>query len=180
MTYDPQEYWTTAPPMKVRPAHVRQELALGNAIQHLNPKSILEVGCGWGRVGRLLCALWPDASYTGIDISPDRIKEARERLPERAELITTDLLNFKPGNGYDLVVAVEVLMHVRPPDLSTAISRMKGWANRWVYTLDWTQALHPDDPVAPWNFRYDYTNYGLVVVGTTGRQSIHRWARDGH
>jgi SAM-dependent methyltransferase len=174
--YDPVEYWTNAPPMEIKPAHLRQQAALGGAISHLNPTSILEIGVGWGRIGLMLCDMWPDAAYTGIDISPDRITEASRKLPERAQLYPVDVLNYMPSEQFDLVIAVEVLMHVQPEDLRTVITRMKGWSRRWVYTVDWTAPV--DKPVAPWNFRYDYTRYGLTVVGTTGLQSIHRWARE--
>lgn len=172
--YNPQEYWTAAPAMQVRPEHADQEVKLLEALQGLKPKSILEIGVGFGRVGKLLCEEWPDARYTGVDISPARIAEAREILPSHAKLVEADFLDWDgPGEWCDLVIAVEVLMHVRPSDLGYAVEMLRLWSRWCVVTVDWTEPI--DGPVAPWNFLHNYAAYGAEIVATVGKQSIHRW-----
>ena len=56
---------------------------------------VFELGCGTGRfAGRLLAEHLPaDAAYVGIDLSPEMVRLARERLRpfrDRAEVRTTD------------------------------------------------------------------------------------------
>lgn len=177
MSYQPRAYWTSAPPMKVRPAHTVQERDLMVAIDHLEPSSILEVGVGFGRIGRLLCTRWPDAHYAGLDISTDRLNEARQRLPEHARLYHGDLLEWDTTERFDLVVAVEVLMHVRPEDIEPAVLNLTGWSNGHVVTVDWTEPI--SSTPKPHNFRHDYAALGLTPVVTTGLQTIHRWERQG-
>lgn len=171
MTYDPLTYWTEAPPMRVRPAHEAQAAALMDAVGRKQVSSILEVGCGFGRIGKLLTEKWPNASYTGVDISPDRIAEARANLPEQATLIAADLLEFDTDDSFDLVVAVEVLMHVRPEHVEEAVERLQLWSHRHIYTVDWDTPI--DKPAAAHNFCHDYDALGLEKVAAVGRQGIY-------
>lgn len=171
MTYEPREYWTNHPPLRRRPVHDTQEAALMDALGRIRVTSILEVGVGNGRIGKLLMERWPNATYTGLDISPARLAEARENLPERAELVEADLLEWDTDERSDLVVAVAVLMHVRPGDLVTATDRLKASSKRHVYTVDWTEPISKTP--APHNFRHDYEAVGFEIVAKVGRQSIH-------
>jgi trans-aconitate methyltransferase len=171
VTYEPREYWANHAPLVRKPAHAVQEEALLAALGRIQVKSILEIGVGNGRIGKLLMERWPNATYTGLDISPDRLAEARENLPERAELNLADLLTWDTAERYDLVVAVEVLMHVRPEDVEAAVLKLMEWSKRHVYTVDWTELITKTP--APWNFIHDYAALGLEPVAKTGMQSIH-------
>ena len=68
-------------------------------------RSVLEFGCGTGRVAGLLFDrhLSPDCQYTGVDISPRMVELASRRLArwsDRARVIETtgDALDFEPGS----------------------------------------------------------------------------------
>jgi trans-aconitate methyltransferase len=171
MSYDPRTYWTEAPAMRVKPAHEAQAAALMDAVGRKQVSSILEVGCGFGRIGRLLVEKWPNATYTGIDISQDRISEARAALPDHATLVEADLLEYDTDHSFDLVVAVEVLMHVRPEEVEEAVERLQLWSHRHIYTVDW------DTPIAKapaaHNFLHDYEALGFEKVASTGLQGVY-------
>jgi trans-aconitate methyltransferase len=173
MSYDPRTYWTEAPAMKVRPAHEAQAAALMDAVGRKQVSSILEVGCGFGRIGTLLTEKWPNATYMGIDISPDRIVEASANLPAdgRVTLAEADLFDFDTDESFDLVVAVEVLMHIPPEQVEDAVERLQLWSHRHIYTVDW------DTPIAktpaPHNFLHDYEALGFEKVASTGLQGIY-------
>ena len=74
--------------------------------------SALDVGCGVGRLSRLMA----DAglTVTGVDVSAEMIRIASGRLP-RIRFIYTDFLTWQRAAEYDLVVAWDSLFHV-PPD----------------------------------------------------------------
>lgn len=174
MSYDPRAYWTAREPLVRKPAHEAQETALMDVIGRKQASSILEVGVGDGRIGKLLTGRWPNASYDGFDISADRIAEAREVLPEHAALHEADLFDvpdLPDEQKADLVVACEVLMHVRPEDVELAVLKLAGWSKRHVYTVDW------DTPVAKTpaehNFLHDYEALGLEKVASVGLQGIY-------
>jgi len=173
VTYNPREYWRDKPADPVKRVHGRQEAALLDAVADLTPTSILEVGVGTGRIASLLTTKWPDATYTGIDLSPARLAYARKTLPGHVELIETDLLDWEPDHFCDLVIAVEVLMHIRPSDLDYAMERLRVWSRQAIVTVDWTEPI--EGPIGPWNFLHDYAAHGLRVVSKVDLQSVHRW-----
>lgn len=75
--------------------------------QHIQPSdSILDIGCGWGRLLDLLPEGWNE-EYLGIDISPDFIKIAREKYPERSfgvgDVRTLPLVSESTGYSHYVV-----------------------------------------------------------------------------
>ena len=70
--------------------------------------SVLDVGCGYGRVATVFCDLGYD--YTGIDISPVAIDAARSREP-RGSYLVGSALDLQYGAKVDLVCALYVLTH---------------------------------------------------------------------
>lgn len=142
-------------------------------LSRLEFRSIFEVGCGSGRITRLVHQRWPGVQYTAIDLSLDRLMSARARAP-RVEFIHSMVQSFRPHRTWDLVLAVEVLMHIPASDIASVIDRLFTFARRNVVTLDW--AVPIDRPIAPWNDLHDYAElYGkrLLSVEQVGLQAIY-------
>lgn len=80
------------------------------------PLRVLEVACGTGRVGAQLVRALPDASYTGVDLSPYYIDVARERLAGRGR-VTLVAANAEalpmPDESFDALCCV-YLFHELP------------------------------------------------------------------
>jgi ubiquinone/menaquinone biosynthesis C-methylase UbiE len=60
--------------------------------------SVLDVGCGSGRILNRLAELYPKSSFTGIDLSPEAIGRAREEAAQKklqnSEFLICDLSDF--------------------------------------------------------------------------------------
>ncbi len=93
-------------------------------ILELSNKKILEVGCGWGN-WLLLFLSWgcrPE-NLCGIDLLPERVEIARQRLPKseivlgRAEALTW------PPDSFDLVFQFTVFSSVPSPPAREAIAK---------------------------------------------------------
>jgi tRNA (cmo5U34)-methyltransferase len=78
------------------------------------PRTILELGVGTGNLAALLLAAFPDAHLTGIDLVPDFLGVAHDRLSrfgDRVRLVEADVAAFDFGTGVDVAVTSFVLHH---------------------------------------------------------------------
>jgi SAM-dependent methyltransferase len=78
--------------------------------------NVLEIGCGFGRITRLLAQEFPSSMITAVDLSSDQLRNAREycaEFGERIHFFPYDIYSSDsiPGNRFDTVLAIEVLMH---------------------------------------------------------------------
>jgi SAM-dependent methyltransferase len=102
---------------------------------------VLDVACNDGWMAANLAAF--DLTYTGIDLNPDCIERADERQVPGAvfmvgnALDAWDLTEFAdPKDGYDVVVAFELVEHVPDPDavLEAMVSVCKPGGSLFVST----------------------------------------------
>ena len=90
------------------------------------PVRILDIGCGYGYLGKKLLQLTPEGStYTGLDCSQELLQIARQIYKEgnlSGEFIQEDLLKYNPQEKYDLVICQSVLRHI--PEYSLVLQKM--------------------------------------------------------
>jgi trans-aconitate 2-methyltransferase len=85
---DPQEGWA-------REVIDRLELS--------GDETVLDAGCGSGRVTRLLLERVPRGRVIGVDASPSMIAKARETLGADVELVVSDLIELELPDSVDVV-----------------------------------------------------------------------------
>lgn len=70
------------------------------------PQRVLDIGCGTGQLLQQLAQHYPQAKLTGLDLAPNMLQQAAERLGNGAELLQGDAERL-PGkdNSFDLVVS---------------------------------------------------------------------------
>lgn len=85
--------------------------------RHHRGDRVLEIGCGTG--ADLLQFAKHGAVATGIDITPEHLKMARERVGSSAQVLYADATNipFKTGS-FDYVYSHGVLHHIERPRLA--------------------------------------------------------------
>ncbi len=84
-------------------------------VKQLQPKTILDIGCGEGFVDMFLLQRNPQYQIKGIDISKKAIKRAKKRVPSLSiQQGDAYSLPFKQ-NTFDLTICTEVLEHLSEP-----------------------------------------------------------------
>ena len=82
---------------------------VGFAARELKPyRSVLDVGCGYGRTASAFCNEGYD--YTGIDVSPVAIDAARKNEP-RGSYLLGSALDTDFGRKFDMVCVLYVFVH---------------------------------------------------------------------
>lgn len=90
-----------------------QELDLISLLDKINidPKKILEVGCGFGRLTKILSKKFPDATIVAIDIAKEAVDETNKLNLPNVKALQKDILNEKVDEHFDLIFFREVLLH---------------------------------------------------------------------
>jgi SAM-dependent methyltransferase len=143
--------------------------------------SVLEVGCGFGRITRLILENFGRLilKYTAVDMSPDQIRNAkkfvgdqsleRQDVPtvdeseskkdERLEFVVSDIQSLTSSHvsnlKYDLVLACEVLLHVLPSEIHQVVYQLTEMSNNHIINIDWYEEVVPKK-IAPHNFIHRY------------------------
>lgn len=89
-------------------------------LQHLrpmvDPKRVLEVGCGTGRNLASLARFFPNASLTGIDLSAEMLTRAERRLRSHASRVQLTQQSYGQADigKFDLIIASYALSMFNP------------------------------------------------------------------
>jgi ubiquinone/menaquinone biosynthesis C-methylase UbiE len=78
------------------------------------PARILEVGVGEGKVATRLAARYPNAQITGLDLPDDDLRTHWSAANLTGLFASAEQIPF-PDNTFDLVLAIEMLEHVKRP-----------------------------------------------------------------
>lgn len=87
-------------------------------VMRYTPRSVLDAGCGTGRVARELARRGVDV--VGVDLDPDMLATARRRSPG-LRWVQADLASFDLGRTFDVVVAAGNVMILLSPGTEPAV-----------------------------------------------------------
>lgn len=80
--------------------------------------NILDFGCGAGEIIKATAKISKNSIFTGVDVSKDALRRAKERFPKSVHLYQVDdglKLPFK-NNSFDFITALDVIEHVYDTD----------------------------------------------------------------
>ncbi len=96
-----------------------------------NEYRILELGCGTGNLTCLLAQTFPNAHLTFVDIAPEMLAIARQKiasLTDRFEAVQSDFNALDlPENTFDLVISSIALHHLDDPDKARLYRNIFRW-----------------------------------------------------
>ena len=180
MTYNPEEFWK-----KNGIQHILREESIHNyafeiyelhesklleLLKKLEFKSVLELGCGFGRVTNLIMNNFDVEEYVAVDMSPEQLHNAQCHIhSKKIKFVRADITQLPDkimNMKFDLVIATEVLMHIRPEDIASVIRTMVLLSKKHVVNVDYFD----NEELMPHNFKHDYPKlYGseleMIKIG---------------
>ncbi len=100
---------------------------------------LLDVGCGPGRLARLVAAARPDLAVVGLDASPDMIGEARRGPnPPNLEFVNASIESARFEGGFDLALTLLSFHHWEEPaqGLQAVYDALAPGGRFWIYEPD--------------------------------------------
>ncbi|MGD1837077.1 MAG: class I SAM-dependent methyltransferase [Nitrososphaeraceae archaeon] len=173
-TYDPSKYWLERGKIYQKNFRYSKNFRLQEKVleEYLkknvftsdqNISSVLELGCGFGRITKILLDNFHNVEeYLAVDLSPHQIENARNYLSDYSNKITflnKDIQSLDlHDKKYDLVILSEVLLHVLPSEIEFVIEKIISLSKKHVINIDWYEELSPSDynKKASHNFIHDY------------------------
>ena len=118
--WDPQQY------LQFQQDRLRPVFDLVRRIEHILPKTAVDLGCGPATSTRILGEQFVQAKITGLDNSQPMIDEARKNYPD-AEYIVADANGWRPDDPVDLIFSNAVFHWL--PDHQELLSGLAGALN---------------------------------------------------
>lgn len=140
--YRPKNFWDTWADTFMEDSwqvtlHPQHDWLLSK-IKKLRPRSILEVGCGFGRNIKFLQDNNINAKLTGIDISHKMIKLAKKFVKSSNvtfKIAEATHLPFR-DREFELVFTHGVFMHIPPTDIEGAIREIVRVAKKYIILIE--------------------------------------------
>jgi len=129
MGYDPKEYWEKrAEDWNLQAGNMMIEIQdVKDFYKKVNPKSVLDIGCGNGRWIELMEKWGLDLKhYNGMDVSEKLIKICKKKWPDLD--FFTAALEEKFSQLYpkvDLIFSYTTLEHVKPENIENVVKQLK-------------------------------------------------------
>ncbi len=147
------------------------------SMKSLAVSTILEIGCGFGRVTRVLARAFPESQITAIDLSPDQLDRARIYCSgctnitfQQYDIYSTLPL---PGDRYALSTAIEVFLH-HPAEVVISFVKKLLSVSTYLLHVDWSEEWSWDvaDHVCVHDYEAMYRSSGLACTSLILPQKI--------
>ncbi len=89
-----------------------------------NPKRMLDIGCGDGKLTRRIKDQFPESEIVAIDNSPDQILMANFE-PSKVNFQLADITEFHPENKFDCIYSFYAFPHIPKSKLLAALQSVR-------------------------------------------------------
>jgi len=127
-----EEFWLKKGKKWYKGEHKRYPLLeVPEYLEKIEFNSVLEFGCGAGRISKLLLDKFKVDDYVAFDISPDQINHAKEQCKEhQADFQVSTIQKFVSDKKFDLVIGTGVLGHIHPNDIMQVIQHLLSFTKK--------------------------------------------------
>ena len=133
-----------------------QEDFILNYLKNLSFTSVLEFGCGFGRIAKLILDNFSIDTYKAFDLSIDQINNAKKLCVNyNVDFQVSTIDDFVDKKKYDLVIGCKVLLHIPPADIKNAIEKLSSFSNSNMINIDFYEDK-PSTKLAKHVFLHQY------------------------
>jgi trans-aconitate 2-methyltransferase len=83
-----------------------------SSVRVVDPKLVVDLGCGSGQLTSSLAERWPGAQIVGLDSSPEMIMRAADFAGPRVRFQLQDLRDWRPETSVDVIISNATLQWV--------------------------------------------------------------------
>jgi len=171
--YDYKKFWKARGKRELLDQGTRYRIQEDNILRVLKSfkfDTVLEVGAGPGRITRLLKENF-DCEILATDISPDFLKQNIE-----VKTCLMDLVDIPLDVDFDLIIGVEVLMHIPYQHITNVIRSMKCIAKH-IVTLDFNPLVKVgmEAHCFDHNYRHIYDKFEAIRMGDS---VLYHWEKE--
>lgn len=106
-------------------------------LKNISFNSVLEFGCGTGKVTKLINDNFKLDDYVAFDISPDQIIHAKENCKKHnVDFHVSQIQNFTTDKKFDLVIGTGVLGHIHPDDIFGVVQKLLSYSKKYFIHVD--------------------------------------------
>lgn len=140
--YQPKEFWDKWSNKFIQDEWQRsihpQHMWMLKKVKQTKPKTILEVGCGFGRNIKFLLENNIKSQITGVDISPKMIELAKKYVgKDKVKLLVADAKELPfADREFDAVLVHGVFMHVKPEDIQETIREVLRVTKKYLINVE--------------------------------------------
>lgn len=155
--------------------HKLHEKLLVHLLKQLEFSTVLEVGCGFGRITKLMVNNFKSIKeYDAIDLSPAQIENAKKYVDSQlVKYQVSEIQAFNLGDKrYDLVLISEVLLHVMPSEIKAVMEKLVSLSNKHVVNIDYYEDVQTLE-LAEYNFLHQYEQIYKSMPDVQRVERIH-------
>jgi SAM-dependent methyltransferase len=124
--------------------------------EELSPESILDFGCGAGRVTRWLVSAFQNSLIEGCDIRQVDINFVASEFNIRTWLSSINIDQLKSEKKYDLIWVGSIFTHLDAKDSTKLLAKLYSWLNTGGVLIFSTHGRFVED-------RFKSESYGLLM-----------------
>jgi len=99
--------------------------------------SVLEFGCGTGKITKLILDNFKVDDYVAFDISPDQINHAKLQCQKyQVDFQISSIQKFTTNKKFDLVMGTAILGHIHPNDIMAVIQQLLSYTKKHFIHVD--------------------------------------------
>jgi len=190
--YESEKYWEKRGKKYIQESenedHRIQEQYLVDYLKKIKFDSMLEAGCGFGRITKIMSDNFNINKHSAFDLSINQINNAKSLCEQKVHFKVSTINKYSDSMKYDIVLCVDVLLHIKPNNIQEIIEKLMSHSKKYFIHID-PHILNNSEPgvnskthAFRHNYEKIYSSMGLKFekIPITKEQSMFKVFLESH